>query len=72
MSYHRPRGRTEPAATPPDRPTGRVAMYAQGRDYHTVLRQRLDEERPKNRELRRHLKAFEQALNSNSEAEETL
>lgn len=32
---------TAPATREPDEPTGRVAQYARGRDYHVVLRDRL-------------------------------
>lgn len=38
VSYHHPR--PEPAG-PPDRPRGRMAMYAWGQDYHRVLRGKL-------------------------------
>ncbi len=37
LQYHQP----EPPV-PDDRPRGRVAMYAWGEDYHTVIREKLD------------------------------
>ena len=38
------RTREDAAETPPpETPTGRVAQYARGNDYHTVLRRRMDE-----------------------------